>query len=184
MRALRERHRRPRSGSTPHDRRLAPRLAPPIAFTSRRALGQEGDVHTTSADSLQAPRPHPPPSSSPSKKRVVFIPADNTSRLPPPPPHRRSIRDLQIPIGCTQPSRAPSSPRFPPYEAFGRRPRRAPRACKGPASKTLQPGPASETLQPKRQLALICVAEFGVFFNHRLCVNMARVAVARAEVCC
>jgi len=42
-------------------------------------------------------------------------------------PRVRSVRDLQIPIGRAQPNRASSSPRFPPYEAFERRPRVKPR---------------------------------------------------------
>jgi hypothetical protein len=79
-----------------------------------------------------------PLASSPPKKRVVFAPDDNTGRLPPPPPHGRSVRDPKIPIAPAQPNRASSSPRFPPYEAFGRRPRaQSQRACKGPASETL-----------------------------------------------
>ena len=122
-RAPRARHHRPGSGSTPHDRRRASRYATTFRLASSRAPEQEGDVHPTSADFLQAPRPHPPPSSSPSKKHVVFIPADNTSRLRPRPPHRRSIRDLQIPIACAQPSRRPILP-----AVSSRRPRVKPRA--------------------------------------------------------
>src|SRR4249920_2119246 len=97
-----------------------------IAFASPRAPEQERDVLTTSADSLQPPRPQPPLASSPPKKRVVFAPHANTGRIPPPPPYGRSVRDLQIPIARAQPTRASSSPRFPPYEAFGRRPRAQP----------------------------------------------------------
>ena len=93
-----------------------------IAFASPRAE-QERDVLTTSANSLQPLRPHPPLASSPPKKRVVFAPHDNIGRLPPPSPHGRSLRDPKIPIAPAQPNRASSSPRFPPYEAFGRRPR-------------------------------------------------------------
>jgi len=56
----------------------------------------------------------------------------------PPPPHGRSVRDPKIPIGPAQQNRASSFPRFPPYEAFGRRPRaQSQRACKGPPSETL-----------------------------------------------
>jgi hypothetical protein len=110
-----------------------------IAFASPRAPEQERDVLTTSADSLQPLRPHPPLASSPPKKRVVFAPDDNTGCPPPPPPHRRPVRDPKIPIGPAQPNRASSFPRFPPYEAFGRRPRaQSQRACKGPPSETLQ----------------------------------------------
>ena len=70
---------------------------------------------------------------------VAFAPTDNTGTARPPPPRVRSVRDLQIPIGPAQANRAPSSPRFPPYEAFERRPlvdTRAP--AMGPASETLQ----------------------------------------------
>ena len=110
-----------------------------IAFASPRAPEQECDVLTTSADSLQPLRPHPPLASSPPKKRVVFAPDDNTGCPPPPPPHGRPVRDPKIPIGPAQPNRASSFPRFPPYEAFGRRPRaQSQRACKGPPSETLQ----------------------------------------------
>ena len=109
-----------------------------IAFASPRAPEQECDVLTTSADSLQPLRPHPPLASSPPKKRIVFAPDDNTGCPPPPPPHGRSVRDPKIPIAPAQPNRAPSFPLFPPYEAFGRRPRaQSQRACKGPPSETL-----------------------------------------------
>jgi hypothetical protein len=67
------------------------------------------------------------------------FPSIRNGCLRPPQPHPRSVRDLQIPIACAQPNRASSSPRFPPYEAFGPRPRaQSRRACKGPASETLQ----------------------------------------------
>jgi hypothetical protein len=78
------RHRRPRSGSTPHDNRRASRRATPIIFISNHTPEHERDVLATSADSLQPPRPHPPLASSPPKKRVVVAPHDNTGRLPPP----------------------------------------------------------------------------------------------------
>src|SRR6478609_193729 len=82
----RARHRRPGSGSTPHDHRGASRRATPIVFVSNHTPEHEPDVLATSADSLQPPRPHPPLASSPPKKRVVFAPHDNIGRLPPPPP--------------------------------------------------------------------------------------------------
>jgi hypothetical protein len=131
-----------------------------IAFASPRAPEQERDVLTTSADSLQPLRPHPPLASSPPKKRVVFAPHDNTGCPPPLPPHRRSVRDPKIPIGPAQPNRASSFPRFPPYEAFGRRPRaQSQRACKGPPSETLQycrrsrPRPRTGQLGGKREFS-------------------------------
>jgi hypothetical protein len=83
LRALRARHRRPGSGSTPHDNRCASRRATPIVFVSNHASEQERDILTTSADSLQPPRPQPPLASSPPKKRVVFAPYANTGRIPP-----------------------------------------------------------------------------------------------------
>ena len=61
---------------------------------------------------VKVPLPYPPLASSPPKKPVVFAPDDNSGRLPPPPPHRRSVRDLQIPIGCAQPNRASPSRGF------------------------------------------------------------------------
>ena len=102
-------------------------------------------------NSLQPLRPHPPLASSPPKKRVVFAPDDNTGRPPPPPPHGRSVRDPKIPIGPAQPNRASSFPRFPPYEAFGRRPRaQSQRACKGPPSETLDGDGANNGHTQKR----------------------------------
>ena len=109
------------------------------AFAAPRAPEQERDVLTTPAASLQPLRPHPPLASSPPKKRVVFAPDDNTGCPPPPPPHGRSVREPKMPIGPAKPSRASSFPRFPPYEAFGRRPRAQSQcACKGLPSETLQ----------------------------------------------
>ena len=110
--ALSDHHRRPASGSTPHDRRRASHHATPFRLASSRAPEQDDHVLTTSADSLKAPLPYPPLASSPPKKPVVFAPHDNTGRLPPPPPLRRSVRDLQIPIGCPQPNRASPSRGF------------------------------------------------------------------------
>ena len=108
--------------------------SPPLARRSRNAMSSRPPQN-----SLQPLRPHPPLASSPPKKRVVFAPDDNTGCPPPPPPHGRSVRDPKIPIGPAQPKRASSFPRFPPYEAFGRRPRaQSQRACKAPPSETLQ----------------------------------------------
>ena len=114
--------------STDQDRHLMTVVALPAAqrrssSSSNHTPEHERDVLATSAASLQPPRPHPPLASSPPKKRVVSSPDDDTGRLPPPPPHGRSVRDPKIPIAPAQPNRASSFPRFPPYEAFGRRPR-------------------------------------------------------------
>ena len=127
LRALRVLQRRPASGSTLHDRdRHPPCLASPLSFTSGRASDQTSAVLTTSADPLQAPRSRHALVCLRSKKLAAFAPTDNTGRLRPPQRYVRSVRDLQIPIGPARPNRTPSSPRFPPYEAFERRPRRAP----------------------------------------------------------
>ena len=140
-RAPRARHRRPGSGSTPHDHRDASRLAMLIAFASPRAPERERDVLTTSPrDSLQplrhTHRSHPRPRKSASCSLLTITPA----ALHP----RRHIGSPsatpKIPIGPAQPNRASSFPRFPPSRAFGRRPRaQSQPACKGPPSgKTLQ----------------------------------------------
>ena len=52
----RPRHRRPGSGSTPHDGRRASRRPTPFLLASNRAPEQESAVLTTPADLLQAPR--------------------------------------------------------------------------------------------------------------------------------
>ena len=121
--------------------------SPPAARRSRKAMSTPPPQN-----SLQAPRPHPPPSSSPSKKHVVFIPADNTSRLRPRPPHRRSIRDLQIPIACAQPSRRPILP-----AVSSRRPRVKPRA----PAKGRRPKPFSVPDGRSRREAVIGVPKGG-----------------------
>src|SRR5271166_2465010 len=138
--ALSDRHHQPASGSTPHDRRRASHHATPFRLASSRASEQDDHVLTTSADSLKAPLPYPPLASSPPKKPVVFAPHDNTGRLPPPPPLRRSVRDLQIPIGCPQPNRASPSRGFLLTRLSDAGPAPSPRACKGPASETLFAG--------------------------------------------
>src|SRR5271157_1292991 len=108
--APRARHHRPRSGSTPHDRRRAPRRATPFLLAPNRALEQEGDVLTRSALLLQAPRPHPPLASSPAKNPVVFAPTQNNARHRPPKPHQRSVRDPKIPIGRAAPNQTAPFP--------------------------------------------------------------------------
>ena len=126
------------SGSTPHEIAALPASlclspSPPLARRSRNAMSSRPPQTLSSRCA--------PPSlaSSPPKKRVVFAPDDDTGCPPPPPPHGRSVRDPKIPIGPAQPNRVSSFPRFPPYEAFGRRPRaQSQRACKGPPSETLQ----------------------------------------------
>ncbi len=120
---------RPASGSTPHERdRRPPRLATPLSSTSSRASDQ------TSASSQRPPtfskrRAHARPSYARDRK-------SSSSSLPPITQDASGPRShtcdpsaiLQIPIGPAQPNRPPSSPRFPPYEAFERRPPVEPRA--------------------------------------------------------
>jgi hypothetical protein len=79
-----------------------------------------------SADPLQATRLRQTLARSRASTLVVYVPTDKAARLRLPQPNLQSVRDRQIPIGCAQPDRAPSSPRFPPYEAFERRPRTEP----------------------------------------------------------
>ena len=125
-----------------------------IAFASPRAPEQERDVLTTSANSLQPLHQHPPLASSPPKKRVVFVPDDNTGCPPPPPPLGRSGRDPKIPIGPAQPNRASSFPRFPPYEAFGRRPRaQSQRPCKGRRPKPFSEADVADRESERRNRA-------------------------------
>ncbi len=100
------RHRRPRSGSTPHDRRRASRLATPFPLASSRAPQQEGDVPTTPADPLQAPPSCQALVRSQSNKLVVFAPPPNNARDPPPKRRKRSVRDPKIPIGRARPNSA------------------------------------------------------------------------------
>ena len=108
-----------------------PATQPPLlSFASSLAPEQQGDVLTTVRRLFsRAPRPRPArrASSSDQKGPSSFAPDDHDRcRLPSPPPHGRSVRDLQIPIGRALPNRASSSPRFPPYEVFVRRPRAQP----------------------------------------------------------
>ena len=137
--APRARHRRPGSGSTPHDNRRASRHAAPFLLASSRAPEQERDVLTTSANSLQPLRSRQALASSRSKKLAVFAPTDNTGRLRPPPPHKALRPRPQNPHRLR-----PAKPRlFLPAVSSLRgfrtpAPRPAPRACKGPPSETLQ----------------------------------------------
>ena len=121
-RAPRDRRLQAGSGSTPHDRRRASRVATSIAFTSSRAPEQDGDVLAKSEDPLHALLSSSSIPSARSNKRDVVLPIDTIFGLPLQGRRRRSVRDPQIPIGRSLPD--PSSPRFPPWEAFERRPQR------------------------------------------------------------
>ena len=100
-----------------------PASQPPLAFASSRAPEQEGDALTRSPVLLQAAAPSPAArASSQPKTLAVSAPAANYPRHPPPPDATRARPRPQIPIGRARPNSAPSSPRFPPWEAFERRP--------------------------------------------------------------
>jgi hypothetical protein len=60
----------------------------------------------------------------PKNKLAIVLPIDAIFATPLQDRPRRSVRDPQIPIGRALQS--PSSPRFPPWEAFGRRPGASP----------------------------------------------------------
>ena len=67
----------------------------------------------------------------PSTKPLRFVQAHKTTRLRPSNRYRRSLPEIQIPIGRDRPNSAISCPRFPPREAFERRPRCAARCRVG-----------------------------------------------------
>jgi hypothetical protein len=137
-RVLRARRRRVGSGSAPHDRRRASRHATPLSFASGHASERTAVVLTPSADPRQAPGSRQALVCSGSNTLVAYVPIDKNGCLRPPQPHPRSVRDLQIPIARPQPNRASSSPRFPPYEAFERRPPSGPVRLQRAASEPLQ----------------------------------------------
>jgi len=123
---------------------VLPCLATPLSFTSGRPSDQTSAVPTTSEDPLQASPSRQALGYSRSNKLVVFAPTDKTRRLTPSQRYVRSVRHLRIPIGPAQPNSVPSSPRFPPYEAFERRPRVEPRA----PAKGRRPKPFSKAVIP------------------------------------
>jgi hypothetical protein len=106
--------------------------SPPLARQSRNAMPSRPS-QTLSSCCAHTRCSHPRPRKSASCSILTITPV----ALHPPPLHGRSVRDPKIPIGPAQPNRASSFPWFPPYEAFGRRPRpQSQRACKGPPSET------------------------------------------------
>ena len=118
------RRRRAGSGSTPHERwRRAHPLATPIALEAGQPPELPGPARSRPADPRQAPNSHcaltPPPQANPTH----LVQTDEITRLQPSQQYPRSTQDLQIPIGRARPDRASSGPRFPPREAFERRPR-------------------------------------------------------------
>jgi hypothetical protein len=104
------------------DRRRASRLATSIAFPSSRAPDQDGNVLTSLARASSRLYSRSGLASARSNKLAIVLPIDAIFSPPLQDRPRRSVRDPQIPIGRALQS--PSSPRFPPWEAFGRRPRR------------------------------------------------------------
>ena len=136
-RALGVPRRRPGSGSTAHDRRPASRRAPSIASASSRAPEHEPDNRLRSP-ALLRPRSTPRSrASSPSKTANAAASDEHTKRRWQPTPRSPAVRDPQIPIGALAKRFPPTSPRFPPWEAFERRPRRAPNRGEEPAPETL-----------------------------------------------
>ena len=88
------------SGSTPHDRRRASRLAPSIASASSRP--SEHDRHARATSPVR-PRPMRTPrsrASPPSKTSAATASAENTKSRGLPPPRSPAVRDPQIPIGA------------------------------------------------------------------------------------
>jgi hypothetical protein len=112
--------------------------ATPLSFASGHASERTAVVLTPSADPRQAPGSRQALVCSGSNTLVAYVPIDKNGCLRPPQPHPRSVRDLQIPIARPQPNRASSSPRFPPYEAFERRPPSGPVRLQRAASEPLQ----------------------------------------------
>ena len=93
-----------------------------IAFPSSRAPDQDGNVLTSLGRASSRLYSRSGLASAPSNKLAIVLPIDTIFAPPLQDRPRRSVRDPQIPIGRVL--RSPSSPRFPPCEAFGRRPRR------------------------------------------------------------
>ena len=134
---MRDRHRRPGSGSTPHDRRRAPCRATPIAFASNRAPERDSAGLTTSKDPLQASCTCRSGACSRPNSPAFILPADKTARRWPPRRRPRSVRDPQIPID--RPTQ--TAPFLPAVSSLGGFRTPAPRS-----RTTARNGPASETL--------------------------------------
>ena len=84
------------------------------------------------------PRPRQGRTSSRPNSLVIIVSAAKIARHRPPQRHTRAVRDPKISIGRARPNGCPSCPRFPPWEAFERRPRTThDRPAQGPASETL-----------------------------------------------
>ncbi len=138
-RARRGSARRAGSGSTPHDRRRAAR--PPtssIAFARGRVPDHDRNALATSTDPDHAPYSRPSLTFARSNPIGAVPPINAIRGFKRHPQPTRPVRDPEIPI-ASRSDRAPTSPRFPPCEAFGRPPPAARQpSCKGPASETLQ----------------------------------------------
>jgi hypothetical protein len=97
--AFRNRHPQVGSGSTPHDRRRAFRLATSIAFPSSRAPDQDGNVLTSLARAYSRLYSRSGLASARSNKLAIVLPIDAIFSPPLQDRPRRSVRDPQIPIG-------------------------------------------------------------------------------------
>ena len=94
----------------------------------------------------------PPPTAAPApgprilgpNSLVIIVSAAKIARHRPPRRHTRAVRDPKISIGRARPNSAPTSPRFPPWEAFERRPHNShDRPTRG-----RRPKPFTETVTP------------------------------------
>ena len=91
-------------------------------LASSRAPDQDGDVLTSLARASSRLYSRSGLASARSNKLAIVLPIDAIFSPPLQDRPRRSVHDPQIPVGRALQSF--SSPRFPPWEAFGRRPRR------------------------------------------------------------
>ncbi len=113
--------RRAGSGLTAHDPPPGSRRAPSIAFAS--GAEPECERHTRARLPIP-PRPGPAPRSHALSRSKTADPAaspEDNERRQPPTPRPPTVRDHEIAIGALADG-SPISPRFPPWEAFGRRP--------------------------------------------------------------
>jgi hypothetical protein len=93
-----------------------------MVFPSSRAPDQDGNVITSLGRASSRIYSRSGLASARSNELAIVLPFAAIFAPPLQDRPRRSVRDPQIPIGRALQS--PSTPRFPPWEAFGRRPRR------------------------------------------------------------
>ena len=179
MRAVRE-PQIPIGRAPPHSALFCPRFPPWEAFERRppsrmavpKAPASETLHHSSrapeheSADLATSPVLLPPPRrrqtrASPRSSTSAVVDFDaKTARHRPPPRQMRAVREPQIPIGRAPPHSALFCPRFPPWEAFERRPPSRMAVPKAPASETLH-----HSCHPPR------VAQAPDFRHERVCLN-------------